>query len=153
MLLISLLNSELLEINNPTENNEKTFSINVRVFFFDSLNFLLIISQSSPPLCLHYPPLSICCPLFSLKLLTYLSMVLMLSLSHQTVFSCLLALLVLLKSFSSDWDLNSMFKNLNLSKTLLGTPTHGLLIRITHLVSGLTEAQVLSVRGKVIGKK
>ena len=71
----------------------------------------------------------------------------------ETVFSCLLALLVLLKSFSSDWDLNSMFKNLNLSKTLLGTPTHGLLIRITHLVSGLTEAQVLSVRGKVIGKK
>ena len=59
-------------------------------------------------------------------------MVLMLSLSHQTVFSCLLALLVLLKSFSSDWDLNSMFKTLNsmfktlnLSKTLRGTPTHG----------------------------
>ena len=83
-------------------------------------------------------------------------MVLMLSLSHQTVFSCLLALLVLLKSFSSDWDLNSMFKTLNLSKTLRGTPTHGfffffphsLLIRITHLVSGLTEAQVLSVRAK-----
>ena len=50
-------------------------------------------------------------------------------------------------------NLNSMFKNLNLSKTLLVTPTHGLLIRITHLVSGLTEAQVLSVRGKVISKK
>ena len=128
--------------------------------FFDSLNFLLIISRSSSPLFLRYPSLSACCPMFLLKLLTNLSVVLMLSLSHQTVFPCLLALLVLLKSFSSDWDLNSMFKNLNsmcknlnLSKTLLGTPTHSLLIRITHLVSGFTEAQVLSVRGKVIGRK
>ena len=100
----------------------------MRGVFFDSLNFLLIISQSSSPLCLHYPSLSACCPLFLLKLLTHLSVVLMLSLSHQTVFPCLLALLVLLRSFSSDWDLNSLFKNLNsmcknlnLSKTLLGT--------------------------------
>ena len=61
-------------------------------------------------------------------------------------------------------NLNSMFKNLNLSKTLLVTPTHGLLIRITHLVPGLRAAQVVyvpvqkgvgtpSARGKVLGKK
>ena len=36
------------------------------------------------------------------------------------------------------WDSNP-------AKTQIGTWTHGLLIRITHLVSGLTEAQVLCV--------
>ena len=36
------------------------------------------------------------------------------------------------------WDVNP-------AKTQTGTRTHGLLIEITHLVSGLNEAQVLDV--------
>ena len=52
---------------------------------------------------------------------------------------------VLLKPCNSDWDLNACGRDLNLAKTLFGTPTHGLLIRVTHLVSGLTEAQVLYI--------
>ena len=55
----------------------------------------------------------------------------------------------MLKLPNSDWNLNPC----------AGTWIHGLLIEITHLVSGLNEAQVLnglslsSVRDKVIGKK
>ena len=41
-----------------------------------------------------------------------------------------------LKPMGQDW---------NPAKTQIGTWTHGLLIEITHLVSGLNEAQVLYV--------
>ena len=69
---------------------------------------------------------------------------------------------VLVKPFTSDWDLNSCWDS-NPAKTLPGTLMHNILIRTTSLVSGLTEAQVLgfwlphhrksSVRDRVIAEK
>ena len=53
--------------------------------------------------------------------------------------------MVITKAHTSDWDLKP-------AKTQIGTCTHGLglepsclLVRITYLVSGLTEAQVLNI--------
>ena len=58
-----------------------------------------------------------------------------------------------MKPCTSDWDLNPRGRDSNPAKA------HGLLTEITHLVSGLKEAQVLDVSSqkefsdKVIGKK
>ena len=43
------------------------------------------------------------------------------------------------------WDLNPWGQDWNPAKTQFGTLTHDLLIRITHLMSGLTETQLLCV--------
>ena len=47
--------------------------------------------------------------------------------------------MVVLKACTSDWDLNLCGRDLNPAKT------HSLPTEITHLVSGLNEAQVLDV--------
>jgi len=51
----------------------------------------------------------------------------------------------IVKPFTLDWDSNPHVWDSNPAKALPETQTHDLLIKITHLVFGLTEDQVLCV--------